>query len=157
MKPAFTQSQSSGTLTYFSRVSLQYTEKTFVGWYQEFLQNDSNVVIRASSKFITVSILPKIVFILSPISMLWFPLLDFGFEEILSNYIIKLLNCYEKSICSDEAVQRKEGINYGKFNYKRTYKVICHHGHLQFGENIKQLLLAYFPLFLTPLTMHENY
>jgi hypothetical protein len=38
-------------------------------------------------------------------------LLDDGFKGTLSN-------CYEKSICSGEAVQRKEGIKNGKSNYK---------------------------------------
>jgi len=64
-------------------------------------------------------------------------LLDDGFKGTLSN-------CYEKSICSDEAVQRKEGINYGKFNYKRTYKVICHYGNLNLDKNIKSIFKVYF-------------
>ena len=55
-----------------------------------------------------------------------------------------LSNCYEKSICSGKAVQRKERINNEKSNYKGTYKAICHHRYPNFDKDIKSIFKVYF-------------
>jgi hypothetical protein len=63
---------------------------------------------------------------------------------INGNYIFRLSNYYEKSIGSAETVQRQEGLNNRKFNYKGTYKAICHHRYPNFHKDIKSIFKVYF-------------